>query len=62
MKFSSISVPMKDVQFIENKRFTVEDIARIFNVPLHMIKDLEHATFSNIEHQSIEFVKYTLNP
>lgn len=40
----------------------MEEIARLYRVPLHMIGDLEHATFSNIEQQSLEFVKYTLDP
>jgi len=47
---------------LETRKFQVEDIARIFRVPPHMIGDLEHATFSNIEHQSLEFVKFTIGP
>lgn len=62
LKFSVIGIPPKDAQMLEMRRFQVEDIARIFRVPPHMIGDLEHATFSNIEHQSLEFVKYTLGP
>ncbi|GHV48690.1 hypothetical protein FACS189499_08620 [Clostridia bacterium] len=49
-------------QFLETRRFQLEEIARIYRVPLHLVGDLEHATFSNIEHQSLSFVKFTLMP
>lgn len=62
LKWVPISVNNHDSQFIESRRFGVEEIARIFRVPLHMLNSLERATFSNIEHQSIEFVKYSLVP
>ena len=62
LTFKSISISPADAQLIEARKFQVEDIARIFRVPPHMIGDLERATFSNIEHQSLEFVKYTLGP
>lgn len=62
MKYATISVPMRDAQFLETRKFEIEEISRIFNVPLHMINDLEHATFSNIEQMSLEFVQYKLNP
>ena len=62
LTFKSISISPADAQLIEARKFQIEDIARIFRVPPHMIGDLEHATFSNIEHQSLEFVKYTLGP
>ena len=47
---------------METRKFQIDEIARIFRVPPHMIGDLEHSTFSNIEQQSLEFVKYTLQP
>ena len=50
------------VSFEEKELYTLEEIARIFRVPLHMIASMEHSTFSNIEQQSLEFVKYTLDP
>lgn len=62
MKFSPLSFPPDDAQFLESRQFQIEEIARIFRVPLHKIGDLRHATFSNIEHQSIEFVTDTLRP
>lgn len=62
MKFSAVSIPPEDAQFLETRKFQVSEIARIFRVPPHMIGDLEKATFSNIEHQSIEFVIHTLRP
>lgn len=51
-----------DAQLLESKRFQLEDIARIYRVPLHLIQDLERATFSNIEHQSLSFAIYTMLP
>jgi len=57
-----IGIPPVDAQFLETRKFQTEDIARIFRVPLHLIQDLDHATFSNIEHQSIDFMVYTMRP
>jgi HK97 family phage portal protein len=62
MKFSQIGIPPEDAQFIDTRRFQNEEIARIFRVPPHMLADLQRATFSNIEHQSIEFVVHTMVP
>ena len=62
MKYTPISISPDEAQFLETRKFQIDEIARIFRVPPHMIGDLEHATFSNIEHQSLEFVKYTLEP
>lgn len=61
-KFNPISIPPEDAQFIQTQKFTVEEIARLYNVPLHMIGYLDKATFSNIENQSIGFVVNTLRP
>ena len=60
--FKPITMPNDDAQFLQSRKFQVEEVARIFRVPLHKINSLEHATFSNIEHQSIEFVTDTLRP
>ena len=49
-------------QFLETRKFQINEIARIFRVPPHMVGDLEKSSFSNIEQQSLEFVKYTLDP
>lgn len=62
MKYTPISINPQDSQFLETRKFQVDEIARIFRVPPHMIGDLEHATFSNIEEQSLEFVTYVLQP
>jgi HK97 family phage portal protein len=62
MKFSALSMPLEDAQYIESRKFQITDIARIFGVPPHKIGDLERATFSNIEQQSISFVVDTLLP
>lgn len=62
MKFTPISINPQEAQFLETRKFQIEEIARIFRVPLHLIGDLDHATFSNIEEQSLEYVQYTLQP
>lgn len=62
VKLESISVNNEDSQFLETRGYNVKEIARWYGVPPHMIGDLEHATFSNIEHQGIEFVVYSLIP
>ena len=62
MKFERISMPNNEAQFLETRKFQVSEIARIFRVPPHMIGDLEHATFSNIEHQAISFAQHTIRP
>lgn len=62
MKFTPISINPQEAQFLETRKFQIDEIARIFRIPPHMIGDLEHATFSNIEEQSLEFVQYTLQP
>lgn len=62
MKVHSLGIPQKDAQFIESRKFSITDVARWFNLPPHMLKDLDRATFSNIEQQSIEFVQNALMP
>lgn len=62
MDLATIGIPPEEAQFLETRRFQVSEIARIFRVPPHMLADLERATFSNIEHQSLEFVIHTLRP
>ena len=62
MKFSKNVIPPNDAQFIESRQFQLEEIARIFNVPPHLIKDLSKSTYDNIEQQGIEFVVYTIRP
>ena len=62
MKYTPISISPEQAQFLETRKFQINEIARIFRVPLHMIGDLEKSSFNNIEQQSLEFVKYTLEP
>ncbi len=61
-KFNNLTMPNDDAQFLQTRMFQIEEIARMFRVPPHMIGDLEHATFSNIEQQSLDFVIYSLTP
>lgn len=62
MKYTPISINPNEAQFLETRKFQIDEIARIFRVPPHMVGDLEKSSFSNIEQQSLEFVKYTLDP
>ena len=62
LKFHQMSIPPEQAQFLETRKFQTNEIARIFRVPPHMVGDLEKSSFSNIEQQSLEFVKYTLDP
>lgn len=62
MKYTPISISPEQAQFLETRKFQIDEIARIFRVPPHMVGDLDKSSFSNIEQQSLEFVKYTLDP
>lgn len=62
MKYTPIAISPNEAQFLETRKFQINEIARIFRVPPHMVGDLEKSSFSNIEQQSLEFVKYTLDP
>lgn len=62
MKFQPIGMPQKDAQFLETREFQVVEIARWFNIPPHKLKDLSRATYSNIEHQAIEYVQDCIMP
>ena len=62
MKYTPIGISPEHAQFLETRKFQINEIARIFRVPPHMVGDLEKSSFSNIEQQSLEFVKYTLEP
>lgn len=61
-KFTKIANSPAASQMLDTRKFQVEEVARFYNVPLHMIGDLDHATFSNIEQMSLNFVIYTLRP
>ena len=62
MKYTPISISPEEAQFLETRKFQIDEIVRIFRIPPHMIGDLEKSSFNNIEQQSLEFVKYTLDP
>lgn len=60
--FQQVGIAPEDAQFLETRKFQVREIARALGVPPHLLFDLEQATFSNIEMQSLEFVIYFLTP
>lgn len=62
LSFKSISIPPEQAQFLETRKFQVNEICRIFRVPPHMVADLEKSSFSNIEQQSLDFVVNTVRP
>ena len=62
MKYQQIGIPPEEAQFLETRKFQVNEIARLYRIPPHMVGDLDKSSFSNIEQQSLEFVKYTLDP
>lgn len=62
LEFKPFTINPADAQLIENKRFQTEDICRIYRVPLHLVQELSRSTNNNIEHQSLEFVMYTMLP
>jgi len=62
MKYNRIPMPLKDAQFIEQQKFTRDEICALFRVPPHLVANLERSTHNNIEHQSLEFVMYTMLP
>jgi phage portal protein, HK97 family len=62
LKYHQLTLSPESAQMLETKTYSIQDIARIFNVPPHLLSDLSRSTFSNIEHQDIQFVKYSLRP
>jgi HK97 family phage portal protein len=62
LKYHQVTIPPEAAQFLETRKFQIAEIARIFRVPLHMLAEMDKATFSNIEHQAIEFVVHTIRP
>lgn len=61
-KYKSVGIAPEAAQMLQTRTFALQDIARIFNVPLHLLAELSRATFSNIEHQDIQFIKYSIRP
>ena len=62
MKWQKTGIPPKDAEWVNGRKFQIREIARIFGVQPHMIGDLQDATYSNIEQQSLEFASYTMMP
>ena len=62
LKLKPTNITHEDAQLIEGKRLSIEDWARWLNMPPHKLKEMTHATFSNIEHQNIEYVVDTIRP
>lgn len=62
LEFQSISMPLKDAQFVESMKFDKAEIATMFDIPLHMVNELDRATHSNIEHENLSFIQNTLSP
>lgn len=62
IKYKQLSVDPVAAQLVESETLSIQDICRILNIPPHMLAELSRATFSNIEHQTIQFVQYSLRP
>nr|WP_067924932.1 phage portal protein [Alicyclobacillus shizuokensis] len=62
IEYQSISMPLEDAQFIEQQKFGVLEVAKVYKIPAHKLNQLDRATFSNIEQQSLDYVKNTLQP
>lgn len=62
MTYEKLGMPPNDAQFLETREFQVREVARWFRMPPHKVGDLAEATYSNIEHQALEYVTDTLLP
>lgn len=62
MKYNALTIPLDQMSYIDEKKFSVEQIARLFGVPPHLIGAMDKPTYASVEQQSIEFVQYTINP
>ena len=62
LTYQAMSIPPEEAQFIDSRKMTRSEVAGVFNVPAHMINDLDRATFSNISEQAIQFVRHTMMP
>lgn len=58
--YKSVGIPPEQAQYIASRKFQIEEVSRIYGVPLHLINDMDRASFNNIEHQGIAFVTYTM--
>jgi HK97 family phage portal protein len=59
MKLKSLTIAPEAAQFLQTRQFSIQDVARWFNLPVHMLNDLSRSTFSNIEHQDLQLIKYS---
>tara|TARA_R110002153_G_C13319604_1_gene496986 strand:+ start:2399 stop:3619 length:1221 start_codon:yes stop_codon:yes gene_type:complete len=62
LKYKAITIPPEQAQFIQTRKFSIQEVARFFKVPPHLMADLERSTNNNIEHQSMEFVQHCIRP
>ncbi|QIP54974.1 phage portal protein [Hafnia alvei] len=62
LKWNQISLSAEDAQFLETRKFQLEEICRIFRVPMHLVQNTDRATFNNIENLGIGFINYSLVP
>ena len=60
MDWVSVGLPNDSAQMLETSTFQVQDVARWYRIPPHLLAELSHATFTNIEHQDLQFIKYSL--
>lgn len=62
LKFQQVSISNEQAQFLSSRDMAIQEVARVFNLPPHMLKDLSKSSFNNIEQQSTEFVRYSVMP
>tara|TARA_R100000655_G_scaffold71369_1_gene109733 strand:+ start:2099 stop:3709 length:1611 start_codon:yes stop_codon:yes gene_type:complete len=62
LSFSALSIPHAESQWLEARQFAVTDICRMYRMPPHIVQDLSHATYSNIESQQIQYLSQTIMP
>tara|TARA_R100000781_G_scaffold26759_2_gene19855 strand:- start:9583 stop:10809 length:1227 start_codon:yes stop_codon:yes gene_type:complete len=62
LKFQQVSISNEQAQFLASRDMAIQEVARVYNIPPHMLKDLSKSSFNNIEQQSTEFVRYTIQP
>ena len=62
MKIEKLTIPPDDAQFLQTRKFQIEEMARWFNLQLHKLKNYDRLTFNNVEHLQIEFVTDCIRP
>lgn len=60
--YTRIGIPPEDAQFLQTREFSIDEVARMYRIPPHMLARMGQATFSNVEHVGIDFVTYTMLP